>query len=51
MEAKKCFLFWHLWSKWEVIGRARDADFGYPIMYQRKTCERCGKMKMRSIAP
>ena len=44
-----CWLF-HKWSKWVTYGYARDADFWSPIEYQRKTCERCGITKLRSVS-
>ncbi len=39
---------WHKWSKWITFREARDEDFGTPIVYQVKTCEKCGKSKIAS---
>lgn len=44
------FWCWHRWSKWFVTRTARDGDFGTPIVYQEKVCEKCGKVKLRSAS-
>ena len=42
---------WHKWGQWKVSRRALDGDFGTPIVYQEQHCEKCGKVKMRSVTP
>jgi len=52
-----CWPFFHDWAKWETIrdefrnvhsaGLNGDRIVGARVCYQRKTCNRCGKIKLR----
>jgi len=51
---------WHKWTKWHEVAESKERPqltLGYggqhfiPIWYQRRDCEKCGKIQIARIDP